>query len=166
MGLVCQYVEELLEVAVPPNLLPCHRAVNGNLVPFDVLEDAFVGRGCAANVVLGLEAIDRHDDLQPVQPLHSRGMGRTALVTSCVCMPRSAIRGKIWLSSLYLTSGSPPTIETCSGLRAIDQRHESRDQLIALVIGQPSERDVAAEMLIAVGVATRTPQRALLGDLD
>ena len=49
---------------------------------------------------------------------------------------------------------------------AIDEREESRDQLVALVIGQPSEGDLAPEVLIAVGVATRTSQRALLGDLD
>ena len=36
-----------------------------DLVPGDVLEDAFVGGRRAANVVFGRQSVDRHHDLQP-----------------------------------------------------------------------------------------------------
>ena len=52
------------------------------------LQDAVVGRRLAALVVLGLQAVDRDDDLEARQRAHSIGIGRTALVTSCVWMPR------------------------------------------------------------------------------
>ena len=159
-------VEELLKVAVPPDLLPRHRAVNGDLMPLDVLEDAFVGRRRAANVVFGLETIDRDDDLQPVQPLPlawngSNGAGHQLRVYASFGHLRQ-----------NLVEFPVPDQRLASDDRdmqrpeAIDEREESRDQLVALVIGQPSEGDVAAEVLIAVGVATRASQRALLGDLD
>ena len=167
IGIGLPVVEELLEIAVTAHLLPRDGAVDRDLMPFDVLEDPIVGGRRAPDVVFGLEAIDRHDDLQPVQSTATRlGIGRTALVTSCVCTPRCASCGRIALSSLYLTSGSPPTIDTCSGLVAIDERHETGDELVALVVGEPAQRDVAAKMLVAVGVAARTAQRTLLGDLD
>ena len=77
-------LHELFEVSVAAHLLPRHGAVDGDVVPLDVLQDAVVGGGLAALVVLGLQPVDRHDDLQPPQPAHSSGIGRTALVTSCV----------------------------------------------------------------------------------
>ena len=58
-------VRELLEVAVALHLLPRHRAVHGDLLAGDVLEDPIVGGRRAAGVVLGLQAVDRDDDLQP-----------------------------------------------------------------------------------------------------
>jgi hypothetical protein len=38
-----------------------------DLVPLDVLEDALVGGRLAALVVLGLQTVDRHDDLEAAQ---------------------------------------------------------------------------------------------------
>ena len=58
--------------------------MDGDLVPVDVLQDAIVGRRLAALVVLGLQAVDRDDDLQAAESGPFDGMGRTALVTSCV----------------------------------------------------------------------------------
>ena len=135
-------------------------------MPFDVLEDALVGRGCAANIVFGLEAIDRHDELQPVQPLPlawngSNGAGHELRVDASFGHPRQNLV-EFLVSDQRLASHD----RDMQRPEAIDERHESRDQLIAFVIGQPSERDFATEVLIAVGVATRTSQRALLRDLD
>ena len=50
----------------------------------DVLEDAVVCRGLAPLVVFGLEPVDRDDDLESRNADHSAGIGRTALVTTCV----------------------------------------------------------------------------------
>jgi len=44
------------------------------------------------------------------------GIGRTALVTTCTCRPRADNWGSNTSSSRKRTSGSPPTIDTWSGL--------------------------------------------------
>ena len=51
-------------------------------------------------------------------------------------------------------------------LVAIDHRHEPGDQFIALVVGEATKRYVAAEMLVAVGVAAWTPKRTFACDFD
>ena len=48
----------------------------------------------------------------------------------------------------------------------IDQRHEARDELVALVVADAAQGDLTTEVFVAVCVAARAPERALLGDLD
>ena len=59
--------DEFLQVALASHLLSRHGAVHGDLVALDVLHDAIVGGGRAPRVVLGLEPVDRHDDLQATE---------------------------------------------------------------------------------------------------
>ena len=68
-------------------------------------------------------------------------------------MPRSASFGRISFSSRKRTSGSPPTIETWIGFSSSTMRQDAIDQLLALVVGDLAQRDVAAEVIVAVGVA-------------
>src|SRR5688572_17481686 len=49
---------------------------------------------------------------------------------------------------------------------AIDECHEALDELLALVVGQPSKRDVAAKVIVAVGIAARASERTLFRDFD
>jgi len=58
-------LDELFDVALAQRLLARHRAMHRDLVAFDVLEDAIVGRRRPAHVVFGLQTIDRDADLQP-----------------------------------------------------------------------------------------------------
>ena len=48
----------------------------------------------------------------------------------------------------------------------IDQLEEAIDELLALEVAHLAEGDLAAEMVVAVRVAARAPQRAFPGDLD
>ena len=48
----------------------------------------------------------------------------------------------------------------------VDHRHEARHEFVPLVVREPSQRHVAAKVLIAVGVAAGTPQRTFTRDLD
>ena len=57
-------LDERLDVAVALHLLTRDRAVHGDLVSLDVLQDAIVGGRRAPHVVLRLQAVDRHADLQ------------------------------------------------------------------------------------------------------
>ena len=50
--------DELLEVAVPSDLLPSHRAVDRDLEAGDMFEDAVIGGRRATRVVLRLKPVD------------------------------------------------------------------------------------------------------------
>ena len=49
---------------------------------------------------------------------------------------------------------------------ASDDVEDAVDQFLSLEVRELTQDDVAAEVLIAVGVAARAPQRALARDLD
>ena len=48
----------------------------------------------------------------------------------------------------------------------VDERHDAVDEFLAFEIADFAKREIAAEMIVAVGVATGTTQRALAGDFD
>ena len=49
---------------------------------------------------------------------------------------------------------------------AIDEGHEARDQLVALVVGEAAQRHATAKVIVAVGVTSGTTQRTFARDLD
>jgi hypothetical protein len=49
---------------------------------------------------------------------------------------------------------------------AIDEREHPVDQFLALEIANLTKGEIAAEMIVAVGVAAGTTQRTLAGDFD
>ena len=51
-------------------------------------------------------------------------------------------------------------------LQAIDDVEDAVDERLSLAIGEGPERLLAAEMLVAIGVAARTSQRTFLGCLN
>ena len=48
----------------------------------------------------------------------------------------------------------------------VDQFEEPIDQLLTLEVADLAQRDVAAQMLVAVCITTGAPQRALARNLD
>ena len=59
--------EKLVKVAGPRGQLARRRAMHGDCVALDVFENAIVGRGCAADVMLRLQAVDRHDNREAAE---------------------------------------------------------------------------------------------------
>ena len=51
-------------------------------------------------------------------------------------------------------------------LLLVDDRENAIDEFLSFVVGDLSERDVAAEVLVAVGVAARAAERAFARDFD
>ena len=49
---------------------------------------------------------------------------------------------------------------------AIDERDDAVDQFLSFEIADLAQREIAAEMIVAVGVAAGAAQRALAGDFD
>ena len=48
----------------------------------------------------------------------------------------------------------------------IDERHDAVDERLPFEIADFPEREIAAEVIVAVGIATGAAQRALTGDFD
>jgi hypothetical protein len=77
--------------------------------------------------------------------------------------------GELWknLSQLAVTHERlAPDDRDMQWAMAVDKRHEAADKLVALVVGEASKRDIAAQVIIAVRVASRTTKGALSCDLD
>ena len=159
-------LQELLEVARPFDLLPRHRAVHGDLVAGDVLEDAIVGGRRPPGVVLGLQAVDRHDNLQPPQAAPAdrdladgarhelrvdaaRGQDRQQRVELAVADERFAADDRQVQRAM-----------------AIHEREHAVDERLALEVAQLAQPEVAAQVIVAVRVAAGAVQRALARDLD
>ena len=49
---------------------------------------------------------------------------------------------------------------------AIDERQHAVDELLALEVANLAQREVAAQVVVAVGIAAGTVQRALARDFD
>ena len=159
--------QEFLEVARAVDLLPRHRAVHHDLMADDVLEDAVVGGRRAARIVLGLQAVDRDDDgRNRGKVAHSFGISRTALVTSCVWMPRADERGRIVFELAVAHQRFAADDRDVKRPVPIDEVEHAVDEFLSFEVAHLAERDVAAEMIVAVRVAAGTAQRALARDLD
>src|SRR5262245_10102697 len=158
--------EELLEVSRSTHLLPRHGAVHRHLMSFDVFEDPIVGRGLPPLVVLRLQAVDRHDHLEPRETgpfLRNRADGaRDDLRLNTALGEHRQDRTQLTIADERLAADD----RYVQRLVTIDECNEARDELVTLVVGETAQRHRASEMLVAVGVASGTSQRAFLGNLD
>lgn len=157
---------ELLEVTVALCLLTRDGAVHRDLVPPNVLENPIVGGRCSPHIVLGLEPVDRDDQLQarqraPLDGKRSHCAGDDLRIDAFFGEPREDL--------IQLT-------ETDERLSA-DDRHVQRivfvdelekpfDEFLSLVIADLAQRHLSAEVLITVGVTAGAAQRALSRDFN
>ena len=159
-------LHELFEVAGPAHLLTGDGAVNGDVVAGDVLEDAGVGRRLAPFVVLWLEPVDRHDELQPMQALpldRDRAHGaRDDLRIDAALSEHGQQLRQLAIAHERFTADN----RQMERLMPIDERDHAVDECLALQIANIAQRDAAAEMLIAIGVTTGAAKRALTRDFD
>jgi hypothetical protein len=158
--------EEFLEISVAADLLTRHRAVDGYVMSFDVLQDPVVGGRCPSDVVLGLKTIDRHHDLKAPQsdPLRwnrTDGAGDELRVDAAVGEHRQNL-SKLAIPHERLTADN----RHVERAMAVNERHEARHQLVAFVVRQAAQRDVAAKMIVTIRVAARTTKRTFSCDFD
>src|SRR5262245_15226134 len=158
--------DELFEIPVAPGLLPRHRAMNGDLVPLDVFENPVVGCRLAALVVLRLKSVDRHNHLQARKPDPFRrnrphGAGDDLDIQSHLRESRQDLSefpvADEWFAAYDRDVKRP---------MRLDQREKAIDKFLAFEVADLTERHIAAEVVIAVGVTTGTPEGAFAGDLD
>ena len=158
--------QELLQVAVAPDLLPRDRAVDGDAVAGDVLENPLVGGRGTPHVVLRRKSVHRHDHLKPAQtaPLRRNRphRARDELRVDVPCGELRQNRAQLAIAHERLAAHDgdvqrPPVV---------DQSHEPLHELFAAIVRQATERDAAPQVLVPEGVTAGTAQRALARDLD
>lgn len=68
-------IEEVAEITGALHHLTCHRAMDGDVLPGDVFENAIVGCRSAAGIMFGGQAVDGHDNVETRQicPVASDG---------------------------------------------------------------------------------------------
>ena len=158
-------VDELLEIPIALHLLPSHGAVHRDLVPDDVLQDAVVGGRCPPNVVFGLQTVVETTICRRGMLAHSGNRPHRAGDDLAVDAPAGQDRKNLielpkpdqWFAAHY---------RNVQGLVLVDQLHEAIDELLPFVVADLTQRDLAAQMFIAVGATPRASQRALASDLD
>ncbi len=99
-------------------------------------------------------------------PRNSAGISRTALVTSCMWMPRFESIGQDRRQLAIAHQRFAADDRDVQRPMFVDEREHAVDQLLAFEVANFAKGEVAAEMIVAVGVATGTAQRTLAGDLD
>src|SRR5690349_19536713 len=134
-----------------------------DVMTFDVLQDAAVGRGLPALVMLRLQAVDRDDNLQP---LEMRPLERDRSDRAGHQLRVDAHRGHPRQNVIQL----PITDERLSSDNRhmewsvlLDQGEHRRDELFALEITKLAERDVASQVIAPIRVATWAGERTLPG---
>src|SRR5262249_54953940 len=136
------------------------------LVPLDVLENAIVGGRRSARVVFGLQAVDRDADLQATD---GRPGLRDRAHRAGHELRVDAALGELRQEHVELAEAHERLAadnREVNRILFVDDREHTIDQLLPLEVSDLTERDVAAEMTVAVRIAARAPQRALARDLD
>ena len=132
----------------------------------DVFEDAVVGGGFAALVVLGLEAVDRDDDIELLElfPLggdDAEGAGDDLGVNSAALdLGQEEFELAITNERIAAYEGD------VEGLVLVDEGEDFSYEFVALEVGELAELGFAAEVGCVEGVATGAAQGAFFGDFD
>ena len=150
----------------PPDLLPCDRAVYGDLVTFDVLEDPIVGGGFAALVVLGLQTVDGDDDREAIEV--------APLARDLAHCTRDELDMDASLRQLGQDDAQFPIPHerfaadnrNVQGTVMVGKFDHAVDQFLALEVTQLPQRNATAEVLVPICVAAGTAKRTFTRDFD
>src|SRR5262245_60144675 len=158
--------EELVEIAGPVDLLPRDRAVNGDSVPGDVLEDAVVGGRRPAHVVLGLQPVDGNDN-RGAREAGEKSRDFTHGARDELGVNASLRENGNQCFQLAIAYERLATDDRdVQRLVLINQAQHPINEFLPLEVANLTQGDLAAEMVVAVRIAPRTAQRALASDFD
>ena len=93
------------------------------------------------------------------------GIGRTALVTTCVDATRRQFRQDL-VQLAEADQRFAPDDGNVYRLLSVDDGQDAVDQLLALIVRDLPKCDVSAQMIVAVSVTARTPEWTLARDFD
>mgnify|MGYP003694771159 CR=1 FL=1 len=166
VGLRLPELQELFDVSRPFDLLPRHGAMDGDVVAGDVFEDAVVGGRRPPGVVLGLQAVDRHDNLQPPQAAPAdrnlaHGARHELRVDAAGGQDRQQ-RVELAIPDQRFAADD----RQVQRAMAIHEPEHAVDEGLALEVAQLAQAEVAAQVIVAVRIAAGAMQRALARDLD
>ena len=157
---------KLREVPWPLDLLPSDRAVDHQPMPRDVLENSFVGCGRAAEVVLGLKAVNRDHQVQ-VPKLAPSERNRPHRARHKLYFDPHL--GESWQQDFKLSVAHQRLAAHNRYVQrpvAADQGQDAFDEGVTFVVSKLAQRARVTQVAGFVGIAAWTPQRAFAGDLD
>ena len=152
---------ELLEVAVAAHLLSRDRAVHADVVSLDVLEDALVGGGFAPLVVLGLQAVDRDDELKPAEARPLDGNRPHGARDELRVDAHLGHARKNFVELAKANERLAADDRDVQRLVFVEERKHRVDQLLAFEVLQLAQLDLSAQMVVAVCIAAGARQRTL-----
>jgi len=132
----------------------------------EVGEDALVGGRVAANIVVLREAVngDGGSEARQAEPLHGNGNDAAGDDHGEDAAAGKLRKNQAKLAMTYKRFAADQS--NVQRLEAVDESDDAADQVIATFVGELAQGDFAAEVVISVGIAARTMQRALARDLD
>ena len=147
-----------------------HRArndpVNVDFAAFDIFQDAFVGSGLAADVVVFGKAVDRDcdADARELHPFdrdgdHGAGDDERENIHAAENWENAA-------EFLVTDEGLAADERNVNGLVLADEIDDAIDESVAAEIVELAKRRFAAEVRFAVGVTARAGERAFSSDFD
>ena len=140
--------------------------VDIDLAAFDVFEDALVGGGLAADVVVGGKTVngDGHADARQFHPFWRNGDdGAGDDQREDVYFAEGGENtGKFAMTDQRLAADE----RNVEGLVFVHEREDAIDEGVTVEIAELAESDTAAEVLFAIGVTAGAAQGAFARDFD
>jgi len=159
-------VEEVGQITGALHHLAGNGAVDGNAMPGDVFQDAFVRGGSAASVVLGLKAVDGDHGLNARQTgpggrKLTKGAGHDLHEDAHLVKTRNQ-EFELAVTHQRIAADNRKmhwAIAPNEGKNAVHQG-------VAFVVGELAESDARVQVRVFVGVAARAAQGTFARDLD
>jgi hypothetical protein len=140
--------------------------VDGDVLAFDVFEDPLIGGGGAADVVIGLEAIngDDYGEVFEIRPIRGDGAeGAGDELDMDTALEEEGDHGFDFAVADERVAADEGEVE---GLESIDDFEDAIDEGLALTVSKAAEGGAATEVAVVIGVTARAAERAFLGNFN
>src|SRR5260370_11381124 len=159
-------LQKFPQIAWPLHHLTGDRAVDGNLLARDVLQDAIVGCRGAPDIVLGLQSVNRYDDVhvgkrRPSRRKRPECTGDQLDVNSSIKQQRNH-HLELAIADKRVASHD----RQMQRLEPVDDLKNTVDQVLPLAIMKTSQSHAATQARVIIGIAPATTQRALARNLN
>ena len=140
--------------------------MNRNPLALDMLQDPVVGGRRPPRIVLGLQPVDRDDEREPRQAAPLPGNLADRARDDLRVDPAGDHQRKQGVQLLVPDQRLAADDGDVERTMVVDQTHHAVHESLAFEVPNLAQRHLAAEMVLAVGIAAGTVQRAFTGDFN